>query len=433
MKLFLILLLPIALFSQEQLTLQKAIEKALENNYQIKISRKQLEIAENNNFIGRAGILPTLDAGGNFGQQTQSGQTELPGGDADNIIIAQDNATRTQLGANITLNWTLFDGFAMFSNMKRLDLLEDDAQIRLQLSIEANLRDVINNYLGVLNSQVALENLSKSLELSRKRLNLAKDKFEYGNVSGSAVLSAEVDLNSDSSAYLSAEIELENFKRAFIYSIGEDFDYQFNLSNELNFEILPSLSSLQESVFEKNSSINLAINQGRISKEDRRLILSEYYPRVNFTAGYDYSSVANNQGFPVFAESYGPSYGLNAQINLFNGLNTKTDLENNSINLEMREIEIQDIKATILLNLKNLYDTYKRQKSLLELEKLNLSTAESNLERAESSFEYGTISSVEFREAQLNLIRAKNRIISAEVSLKRTEAELLLLKGDFPE
>ena len=61
MTIFLILFsLTFNLDAQENLTLEKAIRIALENNYSVKLTKKDVEIAENNTAVGNSGFLPTV-------------------------------------------------------------------------------------------------------------------------------------------------------------------------------------------------------------------------------------------------------------------------------------------------------------------------------------------------------------------------------------
>ena len=52
------------LYAQENLSLTQAIDIALKNNYSITISKNDVEIATNNNKIGNAGMLPSIDLNG---------------------------------------------------------------------------------------------------------------------------------------------------------------------------------------------------------------------------------------------------------------------------------------------------------------------------------------------------------------------------------
>ncbi|MEM8569242.1 MAG: TolC family protein, partial [Bacteroidota bacterium] len=71
-------------FGQEIMTLESAIDLALENNYGIKIARSNQKIAENNSTLGNAGFLPvvTLDANQN---NSQVNGEQIVGGDVRDI------------------------------------------------------------------------------------------------------------------------------------------------------------------------------------------------------------------------------------------------------------------------------------------------------------------------------------------------------------
>ena len=47
-------------FGQSDLTVAQAIEKALENNYQIKLVESNIEISQMQNTWGNAGMIPTF-------------------------------------------------------------------------------------------------------------------------------------------------------------------------------------------------------------------------------------------------------------------------------------------------------------------------------------------------------------------------------------
>jgi outer membrane protein TolC len=63
------------------------------------------------------------------------------------------------------------------------------------------------------------------------------------------------------------------------------------------------------------------------------------------------------------------------------------------------------------------------------MEKENVETAELNVQRAREQLKLGQITSVEFRQAQLNLLASKNRINSAQFNLKKAEYQLIRLSG----
>ena len=66
---------------------------------------------------------------------------------------------------------------------------------------------------------------------------------------------------------------------------------------------------------------------------------------------------------------------------------------------------------------------------LITFEMENVSLAGKNMEIAKESFEVGSISSLQLREIQKNLLDANTRLVDAEFKTKLTETALLLISG----
>lgn len=98
-------------YSQESLSLNEAIAKALENNYSITLVKQNQQMAEINNSWGAAGRYPYV--GISLG--------------ADNNINQNESAdfTQNRFSAGLNLSWTLFDGFSVRINKQRFAELEE--------------------------------------------------------------------------------------------------------------------------------------------------------------------------------------------------------------------------------------------------------------------------------------------------------------------
>jgi len=427
---YLILLFVNISFSQENLTLKQAIENCLLNNYEIQIVKKTAEISENNVSKGNAGMLPTIDTRASYKYSNPNRRIEFAGNVQPPII--RDGANVENLAATVELNWTLFDGFAMFANYDKLKALNELSEIQFQIMIENKVRELVVSYLNALTLQENISTIKSSLELNRVRIEKIKDQIEYGVMTKSQLLQAEVDYNTDSTSLLTTILSYENALRSLNYSMGLKYDKRFKLANKLEFENIQDFNQIKEKVFSKNSSINLAILNKDINALDYDVILSNYYPRVNLTGDFVYNRNTDDANFTTLIQNSGPSLSLNASWNLYNGNKNSITLQNNLILSEQREVEIQNIKASIELNLINLFESYKKQKEIVDLETRNVKIAEENFQRAFEEFRFSKITSVELRQAQLNLIRNETNIIKSKNDLKNIEAQILLLMGEMP-
>jgi len=412
-------------FSQEKLILDDAIKIALQNNYSIKLIKISGEIADNNASIGNAGMLPTLNVNANLGASSNDSKLELSTGQS---IDKKDNKSNN-LGASAELNWTLFDGFAMFINYNKFNVLKDLSNTEIQFAIENTIYTLISLYYEALKLQLDLKSLNSNMQISRERLEKQKYRAEIGAGLSIEVLRAQVDLNRDSSAILQTNLALSNLKRNINYIIGQQLNTEFILDENINNFELFTLEYITESASKKNTSINNALINKQISEYDYKLIKSLRYPRIIFNTTYGTSKMTADAGMLTLNQNTGLSVGLMMSLNLFNGFKNNIQLQNMILSKEMTDYKYEDIKNQINLEIYNTYDEYIKRISIYELEKFNLITAEKNFIRSEELYASGQITSIELRDAQLNLLRSQNSINNALYQLKISEAELKHLAG----
>src|SRR5690554_6900726 len=159
--LVLILISTPLLQAQTLLTEADAVRIGLENNYAIRLQRSNLQIAENNNTLGNAGFLPEINvnAGQNY-SVTDSKQEFLTG-----QINDQKGAKADAFSAAAELNWTLFDGLQMFTRADILASLEQQSELKLLLTVENNIFDVLSTYYSLVQLEKQKEVILKTLEV----------------------------------------------------------------------------------------------------------------------------------------------------------------------------------------------------------------------------------------------------------------------------
>jgi outer membrane protein TolC len=79
----------------------------------------------------------------------------------------------------------------------------------------------------------------------------------------------------------------------------------------------------------------------------------------------------------------------------------------------------------------NAQDAYRNRLQVYNLQGNNVVTAQNNYDRSQERYKLGQISSVELRQAQLNLLNAKTNKNLAKYQAKLAELELLQLTGQL--
>lgn len=425
-KIVFILLIPVILISQTDLSLQQAVERTLQNNYNILMVKKDLQIADNNISYGNAGFLPTLDAAASYRFSAEDSETKTSQG----TFPGNDNQV-TNRSASLSMGWTLFDGFAMFARYDKFEELEKLNKIALQLEIETRLQELFNTYYQINMLDKSIKLLEETLKFSQDRLNFLNASNEYGATTGTEVLRAEVDFNTDNSNLKRQEVQKNAALNRLKYIMGEVNDTKYILTSNLDFSDISDYNSLKEMAFERNSNIQQAMKNREISEYDEKIIEAAYYPNIRLNTGYSYSVQESDKGFILESSNQGYNATLSASWNLFSGFQTRIADQNTEILQEKQDLFIQSIRAVIEMNLMTNYQSYSNLKEILDLEIRNLETANENFERSKSMFKYGTINSLDLRQSQINLLATEQRIVNLKYEIKTFETMILMLSGQL--
>ncbi|MEZ4725351.1 MAG: TolC family protein [Candidatus Kapaibacterium sp.] len=425
-KIVFILLIPVILISQTDLSLQQAVERTLQNNYNILMVKKDLQIADNNISYGNAGFLPTLDAAASYRFSAEDSETKTSQG-----TFPGNNNQVTNRSASLSMGWTLFDGFAMFARYDKFEELEKLNKIALQLEIETRLQELFNTYYQINMLDKSIKLLEETLKFSQDRLNFLNASNEYGATTGTEVLRAEVDFNTDNSNLKRQEVQKNAALNRLKYIMGEVNDTKYILTSNLDFSDISDYNSLKEMAFERNSNIQQAMKNREISEYDEKIIEAAYYPNIRLNTGYSYSVQESDKGFILGSSNQGYNATLSASWNLFSGFQTRIADQNTEILQEKQDLFIQSIRAVIEMNLMTNYQSYSNLKEILDLEIRNLETANENFERSKSMFKYGTINSLDLRQSQINLLATEQRIVNLKYEIKTFETMILMLSGQL--
>ncbi len=421
-----VFLMPLSLlFAQNTLSVDEAIQIALENNYGIKIARISADIASTNKTLGNSGFLPSISASGTRTErfnETIETETEV----SSSLI---EDATTTITNANLSLNWTIFDGLQMFATWDRLGEIEKRSREELRLEMESTVSDIILLYYNIVSLNDQLTILENSVEVSLERLEIVETELDLGSSSKFDLLQAQSDLNADRAAVLREANRLTEAKILLNEVMGRDATTEIEVADPIEINRLLEEQSLMQNVLSENTELTLARSEETIAEQEVREIRGERYPELVLNSGYSFNRNESTGGFTTFFETSGLSVGLTARINLFNGFNTNRRINVAKLNVKSAQYRREEIRQQLLSNFNVLYQTYLNSINLVDLEEENLENAEETLEIALERFRLGTISAIEFRESQRTFLLAESRLIQAKFEAKQSETELLRLSG----
>lgn len=417
-----------AMSAQEVLTKEQAVALALENNYGVKIAKNTVAVAENNTSILNTGFLPTVTGSAGATYNLDDTEAEFSNGESTTL----NGAESSRYNASVNLNYTLFDGLGRRYNYKRLKQQYQLSELQARETIENTMLQMFSVYYNVAQLSDNLKTLEETLNITKDRLVRAEYQFDFGQNTKLEVLNAEVDINNDSINVINTKQLLKNAKRDLKLVLGESYTNDYNVETEVDF----MLQLKKDSLFQKAKSRNIALLQAEkniaISKLDVNSGRSAYLPTVGLIGSYGWNKNNNNAAsFVAVSANTGLSGGLNLSWNLFNGGSTINRVRNAKISLETQQLQKENILLSIERDFNNAWDDYLNKLEIYNIQENNIVTAQNNFERTQEKFKLGQVNSIEFRQAQLNLLNAELSSSAAKYDAKLSELTLLQISGEL--
>lgn len=414
-------------YAQQILTLEEAVSIALQNNYDIKIAKNNLQINQTNADIGNAGMLPKVTANivDNNGIQYAS-QTRT-----DGTVNSVENAKNNSINYGVGLDWTIFDGFKMFAKYDQLKILQKSGENQLKLTIITKISTVNQTYFDLVQQQQQLEALDTTIAISKQRLTMAQNRFSIGKASKLEVLNAQVDLNTDTTLLLRQQELYAHTKIALNQILARDSTINFTVIASIVVDTTLLLPELLALAAKQNPELQAQIINNRVTELQLKQLKGNRYPTVKVGGGYNFADTQSSIGFTTQASSRGFNYGFSASLNLFDGFSQNRNEKIAKIDIENSKLLIEQQISVLNAQLATAYQTYQTNIQLLKLEIKNESIAKQNLDITMDKFRIGTITTFEFRTAQLNYINAKVRNSNAQFQAKLSEIALKELAGNL--
>ncbi len=409
--------------AQVPLSLEDAIRKGLENNYQIRISNMNVEIAENNNTWGMAGRYPVLT----LGASQRNRYDDMPSNTDGRNKYYSNN-----LSPYLNLNWVLFDGMSVNITKDQFELLEQFSEGNAGVVVENTIQGIILAYYMILLEQEKSDVLQELMKLSRDRYNYTMTKKEIGSAVTYDVLQSKDAYLSDSSNYLVQELNLKNAWLNFRLLLGEKDNIYYELTDPFVFDIINyDLNDLIDKMLSSNKTLrNQYINQ-EILRKETGFQKSAFYPSLTVNAGADHSNNRTRYVGNDASYSYNFDYYANFSLsyNLWNGGRVKTAVQNAKIDEIIGNLSIAEMEHSLTNQLINYYELYDIKQQLFNVTLVSVESAQLNLEISGEKFRSGAINSFNYRDVQLVYLKAALTKLEVTFQLIDTHTELLRLTG----
>ncbi len=370
-------------------TLDESIRIGLKRSLVVANAARERGIAKATQKRALAGALPQLT------------------GLADYSLYDVDNLTETgsrTVGAEAS--WQIFSGGRTVSAIraaKAYQQLTADSERRIQAT---QVRDIAFSYHEVQLAKAQVEVLEQSVRQLKDFEADARKKNKAGTASEFTWLSAQVSLSNEEPRLIAARNRFSLAKIAF-RNLTFIEDAEFDLSDPLEYapvevdldEALALGMQKRPELLEKAGSITLR-------KENITQQKSDYYPKVDLVAGYNYYNPDPYSFIPgSTADGWQDHWnaGVRASWNLFDGGRRRANVSESKLRMAIEEDQYIDLRRSIELEIRTHWLRGRDSAEVINATTQSIGLAERALKIARTRFDAGLSTNLEVTQANLEL------------------------------
>jgi outer membrane protein TolC len=415
--------------AQDSLTVEQAVAYALQNNYDILLSRNDSAIAAINYQYRNAAFLPRLNATGTYLINNNNQEQTL----ADGSERKRNGIRSNNLNAAINLNWTVFDGFRMFLLRDQLDIAVEQGNLIVKTAVINTVANVVTTYYDIVRQQQQLRNVEEQMLLASDRLRLAQYRFDIGVGIKPDVLQAQIDFNNSKASQLN--------QLALIDQRRQTLNQLMNAAPTATYKVSDTIPVRGDLIL-GNLLANLSTPELQLSRTNIQaaelnvqLAKSARYPTVALNSAYNFNRTSNNQVInqfsPLFNLNRGLNYGITATIPIFNNFTVRQQIRQAELAVRFQELQYQSQTSLLNTGLINAFRSYEAQRQIVQTLDTSVALAREGLFIERERYRLGRTTFIELRQAEENVSTTITNLINARYNLKVAETELLRLRGEL--
>jgi outer membrane protein len=417
-----LLVFPLAVHSQplgahEELSLSRAIDRALKNHPDLQTGASQIKASEARIGQAKANYYPQISISADY-KRYRPAVSSRSSGSGSTSGISPGRGTFNQYSTSADLSQNIFD-FGRTAN--RVDIqktLTESARFDEQNVREQIVYNVKAAYFNLLRAE-RTRDVAREVEAQyQKHLDQARGFFEVGVKPRFDVTKAEVDL---STAHLSL-IKAENQVRLSVVTLNNSMGLPdappYTVQQALGFVRydLP-LEKAIEKAEQGRADLQSILQKKQAMKRSIDLARKDYLPTLSGSGAYAYSGA----DFPL-DESW--NLGVDLSVPLFSGFLTSYKVAEALANYDVTSANEAALRQDILLQVQQAYLVLKEAAESVATAELAIRQAKENLDIAQGRYDAGVGNPIEVADALVGYNNAQTSYTSALFDYKIARASI---------
>jgi len=400
------------------LTLDQALQIAMEKNKDILKAREYRNLVEGKYVEERAAALPQFLIQGRISQAR------------DESLKAYGRAYPVEQrieSAGIGFSQILFSFGQVGAAIRAATVGLKTADDQLLLYQQAALKDVSSAFYDALFSNELNTLARQNLEQRSRHLEEARKKFAAGTATDYDILASEVAVENVLPEVIRTENLMNITRDRLRFLLGlENQGIDVSGTLLLNISPYPSYEDSISLAWKNRPELSGIKHRIGISEELVNIYKAMNNPRLDLKAGYGYAST-DLLNPPLFGQADGPTWtaGLYVTFPFFDGLRTQGKVAQAKSELASLKIEEAKLLDGIVLQIHEAVNGVRESGEIVKALAGTASQAQRLLAMAEKGYEFGVKTKLDVDDAQLsfllsqiNLARARRDYLTAQTNLQ---------------
>lgn len=400
-------------------TLEECVIYALEHNISVKQNDIRLTISDGTQQGAKGAFLPTVSASVSQNFRFGFNQNPLTG-------TIQDINTR-QTSGGVRVNWLLFNGFARYREMERTKL----AYLADRYNLDNIKNDISINvsqaYLDIVQRKERLKIAEEQVRISENLKELADSLTNKGIQPISFLLDAQATLANDELALVQAKNNYNLARLTLMQAMQLPYDQYKGFEIELTVPIVsterlllqrndPEVAYLQS--LEVSPSIHSLNYTAQSVEKSIDIAWGRFYPRLDFSYNLGSQFVTNNiQDSDPFSDqisnNLSNSFSFTLSIPIFDQFADYYRVQQSKLNFENAQLNLLQAKNTIRQNIETIINDIIAARETVRANTKNVEAQQTSFKIADKSFKEGLINITDFNVSKSRLVQAQiNQVIA---------------------
>ncbi len=400
------------------ISLDVAVQIALERNISVIQQQNNFDGQQSNVTAAYGGLMPSLSAYGNW-QRTANQTNEIFVNGA--TLPYASSTTSNNFSTGVRASMTLFDGFSTTSNISRATSSAVSAEQDLYRTKQSTVYQAEGLYLSVLRNDALMRTAEDNLKRDQRQLDQIVEMNKLGAKAIADVYRQRYQVGNDELSLIQAKNSLEKSKADLVLYLGlsvtEDFDFSDpTIKSDIDTTEFAPLNAqykdfqgLTAQAFAVRPDYLSAIEQRDAASSNITIQRGSYFPSVSGSVSYGLNSPAidklnNNKTL---------SWGLSVSLPLFNGFQRENQVQQAQVAYHNAEAGLANTERSVQVDIKKALLDLDAAMKAINVSNVNVLSADEDRKIQEEKYRLGASTLLDLLTANANYTTALSNKINA--------------------